>query len=132
MTMKVSIALCAFAWVSVAPLGCSRSEAPTPPPAPAATASPDEANARVRAELEKATQELQIDETVKQLPAAGESPAGMSEKDMAEARKAIEGMLENVRKELEQKSAELGKPVDPNAPTAPADPAAPSPSASRP
>jgi hypothetical protein len=56
----------------------------------------------------------------------------MSEKDMAEARKAIEGMLENVRKELEQKSAALGKPIDPNAPAAPPAPVPPPPAAAKP
>jgi hypothetical protein len=46
----------------------------------------------------------------------GQSPAAMREKDMAEARQAIEGMLEGVRDELARKSAASGKPVDPPAP----------------
>jgi hypothetical protein len=116
MTMKFHAVLCALALVGTAPLGCSRSETPPPAPAPAAAPLPIDAPERARAELEKATQELQVDETLKQLPAAGESPAAMSEQEMAEARKAIEGMLENVRKELEAKSASLGPPADPHAP----------------
>ncbi len=90
------------------------------PPAPAAAPPETEANERVRSDLEKATQELQVDDALKEVPTAGESPSAMSEKDMAEARKAIEGMLENVKKELEEKSAALGKPADPNAAAAPA------------
>lgn len=114
--MKWSVAFCAFALISAAAFGCSRSESPPPPPAPDAATSAADANERIRAELEKATKELQIDPAVQNLPSAGESPAAMSEKDMAEARKAIESMLDNVRKELEEKSASLAKPADPNAP----------------
>ena len=103
--------------------GCSREE--TPPPPEAAVKTPEEINAAVRAELEKAAKALQSDDLAKQAAPAAAAPNAMSEKDMEEARKAIEGMLENVRKELEQKSASLGQPAPGAAPGPAADASSP-------
>ena len=102
MTRNSSLALCVLTLLSGAPLACSRSDAP--PPADAA--------ARARADLEKAASGLQPG-------GAAQSPAAMSEKDMAEARKAIDGMLEGVRAELARKSAASGNAADPPAPPTP-------------
>jgi hypothetical protein len=122
MTMELRVAFAALALASSSLVGCSRDE--VPPPTPAVAPSPSDAAERTTA------RERQLDDALEQAPVAGESPAALSEQDMVEARKAIESMLESVKKELEQKSAVLGQPVTPNA--APAVPVAPGPSAPQP
>jgi hypothetical protein len=128
MTMKLRAAFAALALASSPLVGCSRDE--VPPPTPAVAPSPSDAAERARSELYGTARDLQVDDALKQSPVAGESPAALSEQDMVEARKAIEKMLESVKKELEQKSAALGQPVTPNA--APAVPVVPNPSAPQP
>jgi hypothetical protein len=95
-------------------LGCSRTEAkpaPAPPPAPVAAIEPSQID-EARAKVEAAAQELQAKS------ADGEAPQQPSAEEEARTRAAVEAVLQDVRKQLEQKAAELGT-AQPGAPAQP-------------
>jgi len=97
-------------------LGCSRTEAkpaPAPPPAPSPVAAVEPSQIdEARAKVEAAAQELQAKS------ADGETPQQPSAEEEARTRAAVEAVLQDVRKQLEQKAAELGT-AQPGAPAQP-------------
>ena len=96
-------------------LACSREETLREEATAAATApqatgiAPADEAARVRAELEKAAREIQGTNDTAPTPTTPESE---------EARKELDTMLQDVRKQLEQKASELGtvQPAEPAQP----------------